>query len=33
VRFADGFEHEVFDDELMASATEYERPDYQAVAA
>jgi len=28
VRFADGYEHDVFDDELVASADEYQRPDY-----
>ena len=28
VRFSDGFEYDVFDDELVASSAEYERPHY-----
>ena len=28
VRFADGLEYEVWDDELMKSPTDYYRPDY-----
>jgi len=28
VRFADGFEHDVFDDELVATTADYYRPDY-----
>ena len=33
VRFADGYEHEVFDDELLTTEAEYERPDYEAELA
>ena len=28
VRFSDGLEYDVFDDELVASSAEYERPNY-----
>lgn len=28
IRFADGFEEDVWDDELVANQSEFERPDY-----
>ena len=31
VRFANGFEYECFDDELVHSPAEFERPDYREV--
>jgi len=31
VRFGDGLEYDVFEDELVNSPTEYERPDYGGV--
>lgn len=29
IRFADGYEYECFDDELVRSPAEFERPDYR----
>lgn len=33
IRFADGFEAEVWDDELVGSATDYQRPSYRRKGA
>jgi hypothetical protein len=33
VQFSDGFQYDVFDDELVASPADYARPDYQKATA